>query len=350
MSAVQEKPTGKPLLPPDEKFWQRYSARHEFPLAGVTSLCLHGLAIVLLILAGVWQLFRWNSPAHRPPSLDVVQIEGGGDGFEGGAGGVPGAPGDQAPTEIGQETKQPPLLGENFDPVKKPLELDIPEIVIHHSKDELDAALAKLGKEAEDQAKTKAPSLKAPAAPAKTPGARNPKGMLGQGGVGGGPGKGGKGSGPGLGGPGGRKLTKAEVYANRWHFNLSGTPKEHVEKLIAIGVTVAVPQPRSGWAFIPDLRRRPVELSPGSLEKYKDAVKWQNTDPISMQGLTHELKLPLVPPAVLMLLPKDREERMAAEELQFAQQAGRPPEQIRKTVFDFRLKGGVFEPVVIEQN
>ncbi|MCI0642540.1 MAG: hypothetical protein L0Y72_22265 [Gemmataceae bacterium] len=343
MSAVQEKAAGKPLLPPDEKFWQRYSPHHEFPLAGVTSLCLHGLAIVLLILAGVWQLFQWNSPAHRPPSLDVVQIEGGGDGFEGGAGGDPGPSGEPSPTEIAHELKKSPVP-EEIDPVKKPLELDIPEIVITNTKDELDAALAKLGKEAEDQAKPK--PIKTPTAPSKG----SQKGASGQGGVGSGTGKGTKGFGPGVGGPGGRKLTKAEVYAIRWHFNLSGTPKEHVEKLIAIGVTVAVPQPRSGWAFIPDLRRRPVELQAGNLDKYKDAVKWQNTDPISMQGLTHELKLPFVPPAVLMLLPKDREERMAAEELHFAQQVGRPPEQIRKTVFDFRLKGGVFEPVVIDQN
>src|SRR5437016_12516859 len=91
-TAAKEKP--KPLLPPDEKFWQRYSPHHEFPLAGVTSFFIHGLVLGILVLAALWYMFQRDSDSYKPPSMDVVQVSGGGDAFGEGAGGEPGLPGE----------------------------------------------------------------------------------------------------------------------------------------------------------------------------------------------------------------------------------------------------------------
>src|SRR2546427_8360397 len=43
--------------PAEEPFWNRYSPHHEFPLSSATSIALHVLAFVGLIVAG-WVLAR----------------------------------------------------------------------------------------------------------------------------------------------------------------------------------------------------------------------------------------------------------------------------------------------------
>ena len=68
-----------------------------------------------------------------------------------------------------------------------------------------------------------------------------------------------------------------------------------------------------------------------------------------MLELAKELKLPFVPSMVIMLLPQEREEKMAAEEMRYAQKMGTPAQLIQATWFDFRLRDGVYEPVAIRQ-
>jgi hypothetical protein len=344
-TAVNQK--RKPLLPPEERFWQRYSPNHEFPTAGVTSFFVHGLILGALVLGGIWYLSARDSDNRKPPSMDVVQVAGGGDGFEG-AGGEPGLPGDAGSKTEVVPNSLPNIAEAISDPTLKDapkLEFDIPEIGPMDPKTDVDSLLSDVGKEADTQAKKEAQKP----ASIKMPGTGNPKGVGGKGGTGGGPGRGTKGSGLGLGGPGGRKASKAEIYAWRWRFDLTGSGKEHAQKYLAMGVTVAILAPTGKYLFVGDLRRRPVDLQPGNLEKFKDAVKWQNTKPESLQALARELQLPFVPAQVIILLPRDREERMAAEELRYAEKMGRGPQQIQATWFDFRLRDGVFEPVVIMQ-
>jgi hypothetical protein len=69
------------LVPPDERFWVRYSPHHEFPLSTVTSVALHVLAILLLLL-GAWVAFKlgWLDDNRRLPVVAVVVEEGGGNG------------------------------------------------------------------------------------------------------------------------------------------------------------------------------------------------------------------------------------------------------------------------------
>jgi hypothetical protein len=346
----------QPLLPPDETFWQRYSPHHELPLAGMTSLFAHGMVIGLIVLAALLMMFNWESDAGKPPTMDVVQISGLGDGM-GGAGAEPGAPGDAQPMQkeyVPNLMKDPPEASADAIPNLKEApkkEFQVPEITPVKPANDIENLLNNLEKEANDQAKKESAKGTAKLVP---PGTGNPKGVGGQGGSGGGPGKGVKGPGLGSGGPLGRKATNAEIYAMRWEFNLesstaSGGQKEHVAKLTAMGVIVAFIDANGTAHFVQDLRRRPVSLKPGSMDKYKDSVQWKNTSPDSVFHLAKELRLPFMPIMEIILLPKDREQLIADEETRFAQSAGRDPKSIQKTWFDFRLRNGVYEPVVTKQ-
>lgn len=345
----------QPLIPPDERFWKRYSPHYELPLAGTASLFLHGILFGLLLFGGLWKLLQWRSEQSRPPSMDVVMLEGGGDGSEGAAG-LPGLPGDLGTEVAAQDQPMTPELAKKFaalelDQVPR-IDLEVPEVPLPEPKEDISKLLDDISKEVDklpkEKTKTVAPRPKDGVASGKGSGT-TAKGPVGQGGTGGGLGKGTKGTGFGSGGPGGRKLTRAEIFARRWRFDLSGTGKEHADKIAAVGLILVIPSPQGELLFIKDIRRRPVELQPGNLGKFQDAVKWQNTSPHSIQALARELQLPFVPPAVFMFLPREREEKMAAEELRFAQQAGRPPALVQETWFDFRLRGGQYEPVAIAQ-
>ena len=48
-------PKPKPLVPPDERFWKRYSPHHEMELASAASVTLHVLLVVLVaVAASLW--------------------------------------------------------------------------------------------------------------------------------------------------------------------------------------------------------------------------------------------------------------------------------------------------------
>lgn len=369
-------PAEKPLLPPDERFWKRYSSHFELPLAGATSIFLHGLVVGVLALGGLAFVFRGSVEASRPPEMDVMVVDGGIGigGPEGGDAGLPGLPGEPGKTDMpgpsgdpgpadGDEPAEPDPFPEL--PQLSASALDLP--AIDNTSDpaaDLRKQLQKIGADADKSSQPKAkPKTKAKAAglakggistKGKGPGGtRNPRGVGGRGGLGKGTGQG---AGMGTGGFG-RKATDQEIKAWRWQFDLSGSPKDHADKIDRTGLMAAVPDPAGGmpdpkrgpYLFITDLKRRPVALKKDDLSRYADAVKWYNRRPESIQGLAQELKLPFNPPFVVLLLPKDREAKMVAEELRYAQQHGRNPAMIQQTTFDFRLQNGVYEPVAIDQ-
>src|SRR5262249_45339606 len=74
-------PDAKPddLVPPDEKFWQRYSPNGEPFLSGLSSFVIHGV-VLLIILVGL----SWLMPKTTSEEIEPVLI---GDGIEGGGGG-----------------------------------------------------------------------------------------------------------------------------------------------------------------------------------------------------------------------------------------------------------------------
>src|SRR5206468_2622325 len=125
---------------------------------------------------------------------------------------------------------------------------------------------------------------------------------------------------------------------------------EHARKLDAMGVHVGVFDPKGTYWLITDIKRRPADVQRGELPDINKVVSWQNIKPDSVQALARELQLNFTPKFVLMLLPKDREEKMAAEEERFARANRRKLETVRRTVFDFELRNGVYEPKAIRMD
>src|SRR5437016_9510117 len=98
---TQPSRAGQPLVPPEERFWKRYSPHYELPVAGATSVFAHGMVIAVLAIGGLAYLFRGGEEALRPPQMEVSPVAegllgGGGDG----APGLPGLPGEPR-TEMG---------------------------------------------------------------------------------------------------------------------------------------------------------------------------------------------------------------------------------------------------------
>src|SRR5205823_6124775 len=67
--------TRRPLVPPEEKFWQRYSAHNEAPLSGVSSSVLHILILLLILGVGWVQTFLKADEQHRSLPFETVRIE-----------------------------------------------------------------------------------------------------------------------------------------------------------------------------------------------------------------------------------------------------------------------------------
>jgi hypothetical protein len=360
-SAADKTKTGESqqLVPPDEVFWQRYSPHHECLFSWLSSFTLHALVVGLMILIGIAVAMGRHSDQRRPPSMDVVQLEGGqGDGLEDGESGPAGA--GQANALKSEAVENPsPETKTPVEPAAKLTELpktqfEIPPVPdINTSDASADSAfeesLQKIKEDADQQVK-KAMKIQAPPRTASTAGSGAKTGVgTGQGGPGQGVGRGKKGTGPGAGGGGGRAATRAEILAHRWRFDLTGTPREHADKIDTVGFILAIPSARGDFLVVRDLKRRPVQAKAENLAPYKDAIKWYNTTAPSVQGLARELGLGFQPRFVVLLLPKDREEKMAEAEARYAQSQGRSLNTIRATWFDFRLQSGTFEPIVIRQ-
>jgi hypothetical protein len=94
------------LLPPEERFWKRYSPHHEFSLSGATSLALHILALGLILLL-VWLWWGQTVPPTDVPLMEAVSLE---DRTPGG-----GPNGVGAPDKKGDPNKPPDEAVEDPD-------------------------------------------------------------------------------------------------------------------------------------------------------------------------------------------------------------------------------------------
>ena len=102
-------PPAPPRKPPEEQFWQHYSPHHEFPLSSITSVALHVLGVVLLLVVG-WVLIKLGlGDENKPPDVRAVFVEDpGGGGSKTGVAGSKGSGGPPLPAEdIGPPTEAP---------------------------------------------------------------------------------------------------------------------------------------------------------------------------------------------------------------------------------------------------
>src|SRR5258708_31798 len=132
MSTVKApKPTSstRPLLPPPETFWKKYSPRHEAPLSSAISIFLHAVVVGLILLVGYLMQLRWEDPEGRPPENDVVLLGEGAGGPEGGSG-PSGLPGDGNPVEfsLGAPGAIESLYDQKFAPDSATSEVAPPEL------------------------------------------------------------------------------------------------------------------------------------------------------------------------------------------------------------------------------
>jgi hypothetical protein len=342
-------------LVPEERFWKRYSAHHELPLAGITSLFLHGIVLAFLVLGGLAFFFSARDEASRPPSMDVVQIEGSGDGNAEGAAGTPGETGDTGKSEEVVPNAATPLQPfEAATPLEfkdaPTLKLEVPTEALPKDSTDIAQLLKDVGETAKKQVQ-QADAAKPSSPPKRIAMQGKGKGTDGKSGTGAGRGAGLKGTGPGSGSGSGRIATQAEIYALRWRFDLTSTGGglRHADKLAAVGFVVAFPDAKGRYRVVQDLRRRPVELKTVDEDVYKDAVKWKSERPESVHALKQELKLKINPAFTIIMVPKELEQRMADEEARFAQKASRDLHAVKLTSFDFRLQDGRYEPVVMRQ-
>jgi hypothetical protein len=358
---TQNKPL-RPMLPPEETLWQKYSAHHEFPLASIASLFVHSLVLGLMVFVAFVLNTSWHDEAAQPPRIDVVQLEGG-EGMGNGPGPVGGSPeGDNRPrTELVESPSTPPSEFPPPNPMAAvmPPELAIPSITLEpDTSDPLDD-LKRIEAEAAKVAAPKPPQTASASSQPIIKAGQNlgsGRGALGIGGKGPGGMGGGSGKTPNGSGMGGSGLTRQQWLANRWKFGLSGDPKMHLEKLVAVGVIYAFPAPTEAMRHpkalqqayvIQDLKKRPVQPRLESFDKYRDAVLWINNDRDSVFRIAKELRLSYVPSYTLLLLPKDREQAIANEETRYLKEKGIAEQEVDYVEFDFRLRNGAIEPVAI---
>lgn len=354
------------IILPEEHFWKCYSPNGELPLSSVVSVTGHALLFGLLVFGAIFASLIVQEEAFRPPRMDVVEITGGGGvgGMGGpGLGGVP-SNGNGGKTEVAQADPssykpdpktQDPELKQNIETKK----LEIPD-----EKDptpitnDANALFAELKKEATrlDKAREElAKALKIPKSSlnsaGKTGGVRNSGG--GSPGTGGGRGGGqgtGFGTGVGPGGgtdPNGKLLTKTQRREMRWEVDFSGSGLEHLKKLKALKIMLAVPTPQQGYFRVFDFSGSGPRIRLDDLSGYKNKVKWFNVHAPSLTQLSKVIQLHYVPKYVIVFLPPEVEEEMARLEVAYQ---GKPENLIRFTRFEIRLRNdGTYGPVVVAQ-
>jgi hypothetical protein len=334
----------RPVLPPEEQFWQRYSPHNEFPLSSIGSIATY-LLIGVLIVAGI-KLKLFDS--DRPPldvdtvEMDFSEVGGGGGDPDGVAGGV----GKMLPDKVSGVTKLP----DNLPPLPA---FNLPKPKLEDSKladliprdDSKDGAIADyteaMGRMADLEKAMQDKLLRS----------------LGKGGPGSGGGKGGR-VGTGTGddrGPGSRApLDERQKRVIRWNMVFDTRHGEDYRlQLQSLGAILAVPAGVGAdglvqYHVIRDLRppARPVQEDLRNIKR----VFWVDNRPESVGPLMEALRLPPAP-LVVAFFPVEVEDKMAQQERNFAQSRGQNVNSVQETRFRIVFNGrtGKYEPVVTDQ-
>jgi len=223
------------LVPPEERFWKRYSPNHEFPLSSASSALMHLFALGILAL-GAHSFANWATPVP----IDAIEIGGGGgrpEGVEGPAAGqFPRKEDLQDVVNNAAPAPEAPLRGQDLKQVAKPNEkvIEPPDqrLIDGETAEANRKQLSKLGEQVRDRLN----ALRR---------AQASKGIHGPGEQGGkGPGKGLR-NGPDV-GPGRGNIDKQQERQKRWTmiFNIRD-PQDYARQLKRAGRLPGRPeQPR----------------------------------------------------------------------------------------------------------
>lgn len=332
----------KKAAPPEERFWQRYSPHHEFPLSTAASIFLHVLGVGLLVLGAI--LVSRLGLEQKPPEVASVMIEGGGGGREEGVGDNSGK--GIIPSGIEQKDvvrqpinlPQPPKAEQLTNVQPRPADIDLKPSENARVID--DSALGEQLSNIGQQAKTQIDGIIAG------------KGKGGEG-SGGGKGKGrGTGDGDKVGpGTGSGKISQREKRQLRWVMMFDTRDgSDYLRQLSGLGAILALPQGEGSYYVIRDLLKRPAVGMTEDLGKL-DRIYWIDDKPQSVASLANALGIP-PPPLIAAFFPQSLEKELLDKELAYFQR--RKPNGQEDEILETRFRvlprgGGKYEAVVHEQ-
>jgi len=320
---VQNPP--QPLLPPEERFWQRYSPYNEFPISTVGAIAIFLLSFVALI---VFSQYLLKDSAAEPIELGgpIEVIPGGGGG--GGTGGS----GNERPEAV--EKSDPNEVLEPVTPLEKierptvePKQLaDVvpPDSEAVRFIQQGNLAAASLAKVRDDLRQDLMKGLSDPGS---------------GGGKGGGDGTGvGKGKGPGTG-----TMSDRQKRVLRWTMIFdTQNGADYRNQLQALGAILAIPSPDGRYLVIRNLAQpRPQPEDVSKIQR----IFWIDERPESVGPLMRAMGLNAVP-HVVAFFPEKLEKDLLGKELRFR---NRPESEILETRFRVMRRGASFDPVVVDQ-
>jgi hypothetical protein len=331
-------------LPPEEKFWVRYSPHQEMPLSAITSFALHVLTIGGLILLA-WLGWLGFSKSTGSVPVEVVRFQpGGGGGKRDGVGDGPGIGTGVEAVETTRTSDDPKQQPTPPDPSRPTLDANalalLPETVrkdtdfiryVQNGNPNLNV-FSSLEKSALNK-------LRDGLQPGK-----------GEGGTGKGGGKGtgtGPGEGAGTGPGGGGTLTQREKRMLRWTmvFNTrSGT--DYLHQLRSLGAILAIPSgpDNKSYKIIRDLSGRAApKLLDEDISKIQ-CIFWIDDRPESVRSLMGALHLNMVPSHFVAFMLRELEERLFQMEKIAA--GGASEDRIQETKFDVVRTARGYEPKV----
>jgi hypothetical protein len=331
-------PAEKDLIPPDERFWVRYSPHHEFPLANVTSFVAHVLAFGLILVLAAWIGTGRN---HQVP-VEAVRLgltNPGGGGKKHGTGDGPGGAAPQVEAAANQENPSPEPADDRRRPdleaVRSPeftqnLDPDAKRFFDRPNPTPSMGAFARLNE-----------NVRASFRPGPAPKGRGGSGS------GGGQGDGtGTGTGSGSGeGTGRGNLTQREKRMLRWTmlFNTNNGP-DYLRQLHGLGAILAIPvkeNPEPEYQIVRDLTRTPAQLISEDVTKIQ-RIYWVDNKAESVRDVMAALGLSIRPSHFVAFMTPQIEDKLFELERKHAR--GRPEDQINETRFRVRQLGGRYEP------
>lgn len=328
--------------PVEEPFWNRYSPHHEFPLSTATSIAMHVLALILLIVAGWWVASMIEKSKLEVGTLEESSFAGGGGNRQGEG----NAPGDRPPASAPPENVEE---GKN-DTLKPPGEVAELNKINKNIVDQLDFVLADPDStrtiNQANEAVKKLSNLSLDARKKLFSGIGPGKGQGGSGR------DGGRDSGKDTGkdkfqGAGVNKFSQRQTRVLRWvmRFNtLNGN--DYRRQLAGLGAILAFPQPDGGYIVYRDLNQKPAKGQEEDIAAIK-RIFWVDEKKDSIRSLAGAMDVPVPDGPIVAFFPEKLEAELLKKELNFK---GKKEEDIKETHFRIRSSGGSYIPEVVEQN
>jgi hypothetical protein len=339
----QAKPRPKAPAGPapfETPFWTRYSPHHEFPLSSATSIALHVLAFVGLIVAGWFVANMLEKSNLEVDTLEMSTFAGGGGNRQGEG----NAAGDRPPASSAENVDNAPKNEPEKptgplppDSLKKPI-IDPIDVIVDEQQS---GRTINQGNEAVESLKKLSKDSRSKLFNSIGPG-------KGQGGSGSGGGKGtGKDKGEGaFTGAGKSKFSSRQQRVLRWvmRFN-TFNGNDYRRQLAGLGAILAFPQADGGYMVYRDLNQKPAKGEIEDIASIK-RIFWVDEKKDSIRSLSEAMDVPVPDGPIVAFFPEKLEAELLRKELSYK---GKKEEDIEETTFKIKVRSGNFVPEVEDQ-